>query len=178
MILILFGVSGSGKTTIGRLLSERLGWRFEDGDDYHSPANRQKMRAGIPLTDEDRQPWLDVLHQRIAELIGQSENSIVACSALKQKYRDRLVAGFQGDQFHFALLEVPRDLLRERIRKRHHPYMNPNLMDSQLAALEVPADAWRISVCGTEEEAVEQLRERLKAAQETASRQPKQELRN
>ena len=72
MILILFGVSGTGKTTIGRLLSERLGWRFVEADDYHSLANRQKMQAGIPLTDEDRQPWLDVLHQRIAELIAQT----------------------------------------------------------------------------------------------------------
>jgi gluconokinase len=172
MILILFGVSGAGKTTIGRLLAERLGWRFVDGDDYHSPANRQKMQAGIPLTDEDREPWLNLLHQRIAELIGQRENAIVACSALKQKYRDRLVASLKADQFRFALLDVPRELLRERIRKRHHPYMNPNLMDSQLAALEVPADAWRISVSGTEEEAIEQVCEKLKTAQETASRRP------
>ncbi|HXY09747.1 MAG TPA: gluconokinase, GntK/IdnK-type [Terriglobales bacterium] len=171
MILILFGVSGVGKTTIGRLLSKRLGWRFEDGDDYHSPENRHKMQAGIPLTDEDRTPWLNVLHQRIEELIGQRENAILACSALKQKYRDRLVVGLKADQFRFALLDVPRDLLRERIRKRHHPYMNPNLMDSQLAALEVPADAWRISVCGTPEEAVEELREKLKA-EETASQRP------
>ena len=171
MILILFGVSGVGKTTIGRLLSKRLGWPFEDGDDYHSPENRHKMQAGIPLTDEDRTPWLNVLHQRIEELIGQRENAILACSALKQKYRDRLVVGLKADQFRFALLDVPRDLLRERIRKRHHPYMNPNLMDSQLAALEVPADAWRISVCGTPEEAVEELREKLKA-EETASQRP------
>jgi gluconokinase len=164
MILILFGVSGTGKTTIGGLLSERLGWRFVEGDDYHSPANRQKMQAGIPLTDEDRQPWLNVLHQIIKELIGQRENVVVACSALKQKYRDRLVAGFEADQFRFALLDLPRDLLRERIEKRHHPYMNPNLLDSQLATLEVPADVWRISVSGTAEEAVEQVCERLKNA--------------
>jgi gluconokinase len=164
MILILFGVSGTGKTTIGRLLSERLGWRFVEGDDYHSPANRQKMQAGIPLTDEDRQPWLNVLHQIIKELIGQRENAVVACSALKQKYRDRLVAGFEADQFRFALLDLPRDLLRERIEKRHHPYMNPNLLDSQLATLEVPAAVWRISVSGTAEEAVEQVCEKLKNA--------------
>jgi len=164
MILILFGVSGTGKTTIGRLLAERLGWRFVEGDDYHPPANRQKMQAGIPLTDDDRRPWLNVLHQRIEELLGQRENAVVACSALKQKYRDRLVAGFEADQFRFALLDLPRDLLRERIGKRHHPYMNPNLLDSQLATLEVPADVWRISVSGTAEEAVEQVCERLKNA--------------
>ena len=167
MILILFGVSGSGKTTIGQLLSQRLGWRFLDADDYHSPGNRQKMQAGIPLTDEDREPWLNALHQRFEELIGQRENAIVACSALKQKYRDRLVAGFEADQFRFALLDVPRDLLRERLGKRHHPYMNPNLMDSQLAALEVPADTWRISVSGTAEEAVEQVCERLRTARDS-----------
>ncbi len=164
MILILFGVSGAGKTTIGRLLSERLGWRFEDADDYHPPRNRQKMRSGTPLTDEDRKPWLNALHARMEELIGRGENAIVACSALKQNYRDMLVARFEPDQFRFALLDAPRDLLRERIRKRHHPYMNPHLLDSQLATLEVPAEAWRVSVCGTEEEAVEQLLGKLQAA--------------
>jgi gluconokinase len=166
MILILFGVSGAGKTTIGRLLSERLGWRFEDADDYHSAANRRKMQSGTPLTDEDRQPWLDILHQRLEELIARGENVILACSALKRKYRDLLVEGFKPDQFRFALLDAPRNLLQERISRRHHPYMNPNLLDSQLAALEVPANAWCISVCGTPGEAVERLLGKLKPARE------------
>ncbi|HXW92319.1 MAG TPA: gluconokinase [Terriglobales bacterium] len=176
MILILFGVSGAGKTTIGRLLSERLGWHFEDADEYHPPANRQKMRAGSPLTDEDRKPWLNALHRRIAEFIARGDNAILACSALKQQYRDLLVGCFPPDQFRFALLDAPHDLLRERLRKRHHPYMNPNLLDTQLATLEVPADAWRVSVCGTEEEAVEQLLGKLQGTQEP-SQPPKNERR-
>jgi gluconokinase len=169
MILILFGVSGAGKTTIGHILSTRLGWRFEDGDDYHSVANRQKMESGTPLTDEDREPWLNVLRMRIQEFIACSENAVLACSALKQKYRDLLVVGFEPDQVRFALLDAPRYLLEERIQKRHHQYMNPSLLDSQLATLEVPADAWRISVCGTEEEAVQQLLGHLKVATEQGS---------
>jgi len=157
MILILFGVTGAGKTTIGRRVAARLGWRFEDADDYHSIANRRKMRSGTPLTDEDREPWLNLLHTRMQELISRREDAVFACSALKQKYRDLLVAGFEADQARFALLYAQRALLVQRIQKRRHPYMNPYLLDSQLAALEVPADTWRISVSGTEEQAVEQL---------------------
>ena len=166
MILILFRVTGAGKTTIGKRLSIRLGWRFEDGDDYHSVANRRKMQSGIPLTDEDREPWLQALHMHIAEFIGHNENAVFACSALKQKYRDLLAAGFKPNLVRFALLEAPRNLLEKRIRKRHHPYMNPSLLDSQLATLEVPAGIWRVSVCGTEEDAVEQLLKHLKVAAE------------
>jgi gluconokinase len=169
MVLVLFGVSGTGKTTIGRILSARLGWRFEDGDDYHSVANRRKMESGTPLTDEDREPWLNLLHTRMQELIGCHENAVLACSALKQKYRDLLVAGFQPDQVRFALLDAPRYLLEERVRKRQHPYMNPSLLDSQLATLEVPTDTWRISVCGTKEDAVQQLLGYLQVATEHAS---------
>jgi gluconokinase len=166
MILILYGVSGAGKTTVGHLLSSRLGWCFVDSDDYHSAANRRKMESGTPLTDEDREPWLKVLHMRMQELIKCDGNAVLACSALKQKYRDLLVAGFEPEQFRFALLDAPRGLLEERIRKRHHEYMNPRLLDSQLTALEAPADTWRISVCGTEEEAVQKLLGRLKIVTE------------
>ncbi|MHB8218212.1 MAG: gluconokinase [Candidatus Sulfotelmatobacter sp.] len=166
MILILFGVSGAGKTTVGHLLSSRLGWCFEDSDDLHSVANRRKMESGTPLTDEDREPWLKVLHLRMQEFIKCDRNAVLACSALKQKYRDLLVAGFEPDQVRFALLDAPRALLEERIRKRHHEYMNPCLLDSQLAALEAPADTWRISVRGTEEEAVQQLLGQVKIVTE------------
>src|SRR5579864_1229220 len=115
MVLILFGVSGAGETTIGRLLSTRLGWRFEDGDDYHSLANRQKMESATPLTDEDREPWLDALHTRLQEFISCNKNAVLACSALKQKYRDLLAAGFESDQVRVALLDAPRYLFEERI---------------------------------------------------------------
>jgi gluconokinase len=169
MILVLLGVSGAGKTTIGLLLSARLGWRFADGDDYHPLANRQKMESGTPLTDEDREPWLNALHARMLELINCNENAVLACSALKQKYRDLLVAGFEPGQVRFALLDATRDLLEERIQKRHHQYMHPNLLGSQLATLEVPADAWRISVRGTPEEAAQQLLGHLKVASEQRS---------
>jgi gluconokinase len=164
MILVLLGVACAGKTTIGHILSARLGWCFEDGDDYHPLANRQKLESGIPLTDEDREPWLNALHARMQELIDCSQNAVFACSALKQKYRDLLVAGFEPGQVRFALLDATRDLLEERIQKRHHQYMNPNLLGSQLATLEVPADAWRISVCGTPEETAQQLLGHLKVA--------------
>jgi gluconokinase len=127
------------------------------------------MESGTPLTDEDREPWLNVLHTRLQEFIRCNESAILACSALKQRYRDLLVAGFEPDQVRFALLEAPRYLLEGRIRERQHPYMNPSLLDSQLATLEVPADTWRISVCGTKEEAVQQLLGYLQVVTEHAS---------
>jgi gluconokinase len=164
MILVLMGVSGVGKTTIGALLAARIKWKFEDADDFHSQENRRKMAAGIPLTDADREPWLAALHQRMLEYHHKGESAIFACSALKQEYRDVLAAGFPSNEICFVYLHAPAALLKERMNARHHPFMNPDLLDSQFATLEIPADAWSISVAGTPEDAVEEIIARLRAA--------------
>lgn len=162
MILVLMGVSGVGKTTIGKLLAARTGWRFEDADDYHSQENRRKMAAGIPLTDADRKLWLKALHDRMVQYRQQAENAIFACSALKQKYRESLASGFATSEMQFVYLHAPTALIQERMKSRHHPYMNPDLLDSQLATLELPSHAWPVSVAGTPEEAVEEILGRLR----------------
>jgi gluconokinase len=164
VILILMGVSGVGKTAIGRLLSARTGWKFEDADDYHSEENRRKMAAGIPLTDADRGPWLIALHERMLQHLENHENVILACSALKQQYRELLAGGLATNEMRFVYLHAPAALIRERMQARHHPYMNPDLLDSQLATLEAPCDAWDISVAGSLEESVEEIRARLREA--------------
>jgi gluconokinase len=102
MILILMGVSGVGKTTIGKVLAARTGWRFEDADDYHPEQNRRKMAAGIPLTDADREPWLKALHERMVQYRQKGESVILACSALKQQYRDLLEDGFANNEMRFV----------------------------------------------------------------------------
>ena len=164
MIVVLMGVSGAGKTTIGALLAERTGWKFEDADDYHSAENRKKMAAGIPLTDADRKPWLNALHERMAQYRQKGEDAIFACSALKEEYREVLASGFAAGEVRFVYLHAPVAILRERMQARHHPYMNPALLDSQLATLEVPSDAWSVSVTGTPAEAVEEILARLREA--------------
>jgi len=163
MIVVLMGVSGVGKTTIGKLLAARKGWDFEDADDYHSEENRRKMAAGIPLTDADRNPWLNAVHERMLQYQQQSEHAIFACSALKQQYRELLTAGFAND-IRFVYLHAPADLIKERMNSRHHPYMSPDLLDSQLATLEPPSDAWSVSVAGSPHEAIEQILFQLREA--------------
>jgi gluconokinase len=164
MILVLMGVSGVGKTTIGCLLEARIGWKFEDADDYHSTENRQKMAAGIPLTDTDRWPWLKVLHELMLEHRRKGENAILACSALTEQYREVLADGFAENELRFVYLHAPGALIQERMKARHHPYMNPDLLESQLATLEVPSDAWSIAVTGSPEVTVEQILSRLHGA--------------
>ncbi|HMD17023.1 MAG TPA: gluconokinase, GntK/IdnK-type [Terriglobales bacterium] len=164
MILVLMGVTGVGKTIIGTLLSSRTGWKFEDADDCHSDQNRQKMAAGIPLTDADRRPWLIALHDRMLHHCQKGENVILACSALKQEYRELLAGGFAENEIRFVYLHTNAALIKERLRSRHHPYMNPDLLDSQLATLEVPSDAWPISVAGSPEESVEAILARMHEA--------------
>ncbi len=164
MIVVLMGVSGVGKTTIGRLLAMRTRWNFEDADDYHSQENQRKMAAGLPLTDADRTPWLNALHERVLQYRQKGENAVFACSALKQQYRALLAVGSAPGEICFVHLHAPAAVIRERMKSRHHPYMNPDLLNSQLAELEVPRNAWSVSVAGTPEEAVEEILARLREA--------------
>ncbi len=144
MIVIVMGVSGSGKSTIAQELVKLTGWKFAEGDDYHSEANRQKMHSGIPLTDEDRAPWLESLHQVILGWFRSGDSGILTCSALKQAYRDHLVKDLPPSAYRFVLLDVPFEVLRERLGNRHNHFMSPALLQSQLQTLEQPADALRV----------------------------------
>src|SRR5579859_443400 len=144
MIVVLMGVTASGKTTIGRKLAATEGWQYAEGDDYHSEANKQKMQQGIPLTDEDRAPWLVSLHDVLMGWYRSGTSGVLACSALKQMYRDVLSAGIPKTGLHFVLLEVPRSTLEHRLAERRNHYMSPALLDSQLATLELPKDAIRV----------------------------------
>ena len=157
MIVILMGVTGTGKTTVARALADRTGWPFAEGDDYHSAANRAKMHAGTPLTDSDRAPWLASLHTVIADWVAAGADGIMTCSALKQSYRDILAGDLPGGTVRFVLLEVPRPLLEDRLEHRTNHYMNPDLLPSQIATLETPRDALRIDASGTPAAAVDQI---------------------
>lgn len=141
MILIVMGVTGSGKTTVGKLLAAETGWEFAEGDDFHSEANRQKMHQGIPLTDEDRIPWLASMHDLVLRWYQSGTSGILACSALKQKYREVLVDQIPQVSVRFVWLDVPREALEDRLRNRKGHYMNPDLLQSQLDTLEIPKDA-------------------------------------
>ena len=138
MIVVVMGVSGSGKSTTGAALARTLGWPFVEGDDLHPPANVAKMAAGIPLTDDDRWPWLDRIVEELRALSKTRPDIVVACSALKQCYRDRLAPA--GD-VRFVHLQGDRETIAARLGTRHHRYMPATLLDSQFATLELPADA-------------------------------------
>ncbi len=140
MIVVVMGVSGAGKTTIGEALAHRLGWRFIDADDYHPPENVARMAAGTPLEDEDRWPWLDKLNL----LLKKEKQAVVACSALKEAYRRRLTAGLSD--YKIVYLHGSRKLIRSRMKARPHRYMPASLLDSQFATLEPPAQAIAIDV--------------------------------
>ncbi len=136
MILIMAGVSGSGKTTVGALLAGRLGWRFADADDFHPAANVEKMRAGIPLTDEDRWPWLRAIGTWMDERIAQGEPAVIACSALRRSYRDLLLDGRPSARIVF--LAPDPEVLARRLAARHGHFFPGQLLGTQLDALEPP----------------------------------------
>lgn len=135
MVVVIFGVAGAGKTTIGEALARELDWKFCDADDFHPPANVQKMRNGVPLTDEDRQSWLEKLREEIKKSLAANEDMVLACSALKKKYRGRLKV---SDEVKFVFLRGDREQIAEQLRQRRGHFMNPDLLESQFADLEEP----------------------------------------
>jgi gluconokinase len=167
MIVVLMGVTGSGKTTIGTLLAERTGAVFADADDYHPLANKQKMAAGHALNDEDRQPWLETLNRLLQGWFKAGDSGVLACSALKASYRATLGADLPKDAIRFILLDAPKEVLAERLAARKHEYMNPQLLESQLATLELPSDALCIENDRTPEEIVSRILTHLSPLQGT-----------
>jgi len=143
MIVVVMGVSGCGKSTVGEALAASLGWRFLDADDFHPPANVAKMAAGTPLVDEDRWPWLDRLAAEMRAINAGGGDAVLACSALRQAYRDRLAAA--GD-VRFVHLAGDLPTIAARLASRQHRYMPQSLLASQFATLEPPADAIAVDV--------------------------------
>jgi gluconokinase len=164
VIVIVFGVSGAGKTTIGKLLAKRLGWRFLEADDFHPRANIEKMHNGLPLADEDRWPWLKLLRQEIERSLAANKNAVLACSALKRKYRERLRV---SDNVKFVLLRGDYALVEKQLQSRRGHFMNSGLLRSQFADLEEPKpdeDVLTIELGRTPEELVEEIKARLSLA--------------
>jgi gluconokinase len=135
VVLIIFGVSGAGKTTLGELLARELAWHFYEADDFHSPANIEKLRRGVPLTDDDRWPWLENLRELIKRCVAENENAVLACSALKRAYRKHLRV---SAEVKLVLLHGDYALIAEQLRHRRGHFMNPELLRSQFVDLEEP----------------------------------------
>lgn len=149
MVLILMGPMGCGKTAIGKMLAKKLGWPFYDADDFHPKENVEKMRAGIALTDEDRKLWLEKLRANIQRWLKHRQSTILACSALKQAYRD--ILGVNQSTLRTVYLKGSYELLRKRLEERQHPYMDKNLLRSQLDTLEEPKDGLTVDISATPE---------------------------
>jgi gluconokinase len=159
MIIVVMGVTGSGKTTIGSLLARRLGFLFADADDFHSAANKEKMHQGIPLTDADRIPWLAAMHDQIAKWIASNQNAVLACSALKNNYRRLL---WTGPEARFVYLSGSYELIAERLRQRKGHFADEHILAGQFADLEEPTDAITIDIAPAPEKIVAEISRRLK----------------
>jgi carbohydrate kinase (thermoresistant glucokinase family) len=158
-IIYIMGVSGSGKTTIGEMLSQKTGTPFFDADDFHSAANKEKMKAGIPLTDEDRKTWLQQI-DKLADGQQHLKGAVIACSALKEKYRHTLTKNIAAPEFIF--LQGDYNVILARIKNRKEHFMPPQLLASQFASLEIPAGAFTISIDKKPEEIVDCILKYLK----------------
>ena len=160
MILVLFGVSGSGKTTIGRLLAQELDWNFYDADDFHPTSNVEKMRQGLPLAEADRWPWLERLRELLTQGIARKEELILACSALKEEYRKYLHI---NDEIKWIFLKGEYQLIADRIQDRRGHFMNPNLLRDQFEVLEEPrGNAVVIDIAADPTTIVERIRNKLR----------------
>jgi gluconokinase len=161
MIVIVFGVSGAGKTTVGKLLAQKLGWKFVEADDFHPRANIEKMHRGVPLTDEDRSPWLENLRELIEGCVESHKNSLLACSALKRAYREHLRI---SADVKFVFLRGDYALIANQLRHRRGHFMNPELLRSQFADLEEPKPdegVLTIELGTTPKDIVEQIKTKL-----------------
>src|SRR5215813_11410351 len=154
MIVLIMGVAAAGKTTIGKILAQRLGWEFADADDFHSQQNKEKLRRGIPLTDGDREPWLKAIHEAMVGWVAEKRNLVLACSALKERYREALDVGPAMRVVH---LKGSYQLISERLAKRTGHFVSPALLASQFETLEEPEEAVVVDVSATSEEIVERI---------------------
>lgn len=154
MVYVIMGVSGSGKTTVGKKLAEKLEMPFFDADDYHPTSNVRKMKSGQPLTDEDRKPWLDGLHDHISEW-NSGVGAVLACSALKKSYRDILMGS--SNNIRFVYLKGKKEIIQNRMENRKHHYMPPSLLESQFETLEEPENAITVSIENSPDEIVKNI---------------------
>lgn len=158
MVIVLIGVTASGKTTVGKQLARQLRWAFFDGDDFHSPVSIEKMRRGIPLTDADREPWLNMIRETIRSNVAQGTSAVIACSALKRSYRQILQV---DSQVIFVYLKADIALIQDRSKNRIGHFMDPALVQSQFDALEEPQGALEIEARLSPGEIVQRIRSRL-----------------
>lgn len=160
--VVVMGVAGSGKTTVGRALAERLGWTFLDADDFHAPENIAKMMQGTPLTDEDREPWLRSLREAIGTRLERGEGVVLACSALRQRYRERLAQGHEA-RVLWVYLQGDFDTIWQRLKSRVGHYMKAEMLASQFEALEPPQEALVVSIQQPVQDIVDLVADALEA---------------
>ena len=158
MVIILMGVTASGKTTVGRLLASVLGYHFYDADDFHPRANIDKMRHGMPLDDADRRPWLETLRDLVRRCVDEHTDAVLACSALKESYQQYLRV---DPQVRLVYLKADQDLIRQRLLQRQGHFMNPHLLESQFATLEEPEQSLWVDASRGPEEIVNAIRQHL-----------------